>query len=214
MSIRQLSNSEFGVRNSEFPSARPAVCVSHGEGERIPNSEFRIQNFGGVSLRRPPFQAREVGDGRVALFELLQGFQGVSSVIVLVEVKLVDHDLVVPGLPVTGVDGDGLVKELDGPFKFAEIAVDHREVGEDIGVAGRDLERFLIPIASIRPTAGVEVDIAHGSHQTGVVGVGGQQPLELGYLLAKALDVGARGAVDGRMSVGQLFTLLGSGLEG
>ena len=99
------------------------------------------------------------------------------------------------------------------PVEVTEIAVDHREIGEDIGVTGRDLERFFVPIASIRPPAGVKVDIAHRSHQPGVVGVGGQQPFELRYLLAKTLGVGARGAVDGRMSLGQLFTLLGGGLR-
>ena len=158
-------------------------------------------------------EAREVGDCGVALFELLQGFQSFCSVIVPVEIKLIDHDLVVPGLPVTGVDGDGPVEEFDGPFKFAEIPVHHREVGKDIGVTGRDLESFFVPIPSIRPAAGVEVNIAHCSHQTGVVGVGGQQPLEFGYLLPKALGIGARSPIDGRMSVGQLFTLLGGDLR-
>jgi len=46
-----------------------------------PNSEFRI--VAALAAEDLAFEAREIGDGRVALFELLQDFQGVSGVIVL-----------------------------------------------------------------------------------------------------------------------------------
>ena len=53
----------------------------------------------------------------------------------IVEVEVEDHDLVVPGLPVVAFDPDGLVEQLDGPLGLLEITVNHREIGDDVGVA-------------------------------------------------------------------------------
>jgi hypothetical protein len=104
--------SQFGIRRSEFRNTirPPIVCFPRGEDGQ--HCDFRILNRIPVASVAVDFtfEAREVGDGRVALLEFLQSFQSLGSVIVLVEIELVDHDLVVPGLPVTGVDSDSLVE--------------------------------------------------------------------------------------------------------
>ncbi len=101
------------------------------------------------------------------------------------------------------VDGDCPIEKFDGLLRLLEVSKDDGEIGEHIDVAGRDRQRTLIPGACLVPPTGIKVDVAHGGHQLGVFGVGGQETLDLADLLAQLLSCRGSLALDRWMPLGE-----------